>query len=340
MSKCCHSNSQYYATNPEIFMPKTIEECAPVTLMAPVVFDESGINLCRIVSIDQLVDVCQGPTPRTTDILFDGLTAFDLANAETIQLQVVDIDFNFVAPSHPRFSEIRPVKGAFNLSRIILRDINITIAVRALDASCRVFKEGMMTLRFLPNENAPGYDEKTNPTSVAFDLYTPYGISFGSENPAGCNKLVPTINYTGFISQDNAALAVYEAYQQGYKAFEPNNTLAQGISASALAKVIAGDCKYLAIGITLYFRVVYFVPYKFKHEGVSIPPKFIATSADSQDCGGCLAFCEGGLLEPNYLPLAPPNLPLCPAPSQVAGATTCNCEISCSCKPKCPPPRC
>ena len=64
-------------------------------MMAPVVFDEAGINLCRVFAIDDLLDVCERPSNRTTDILFDGLTKCDLENANTIQLHVVDIDFNF-----------------------------------------------------------------------------------------------------------------------------------------------------------------------------------------------------------------------------------------------------
>ncbi|ONI43373.1 hypothetical protein AN640_04170 [Candidatus Epulonipiscium fishelsonii] len=321
MSKCnCTTNndSKYFSTqsfgnfninvtdsqsllNPGVFAP--IGEPRLLTMMAPVVFDESGLNLCRVVSIDHLVDICQNNTTgRTTDVLFDGLSRADLQNATTLQLQVVDIDFNFVCPSHYRYSEIKPGKNAPNISRVVLRDIDVTFAIKIIDANYKVCKEGMLTLRYLPSETCPGYDKDTNPSNVAFDLYTPYGISFAAENPVGCNKLVPTINYIGYIAGDMCQGVAMEEATTMYKDFEPNNGVAQGISAQALARVIAADDEYLAIGITLYFKVIYFVQYKFQHEGLCVPPKFALSALGGES--SCLAFVQGDLLEQSILPLS------------------------------------
>lgn len=318
MSKCCGNETKYFqsANNAgvcDICHPceMTKEEraglCPPIgepkclTLMAPVVFDENGINLCRVISPEQLVDVCENPTSRTTDILFDGLSVVDLENAEHLQLQVVDVDFNFICPKTCRYSEMRPAKNTPNLTRVILRDIDVTIAVKVLNDNCRVCKEGMMTLRYLPSENCPGYDEDTNPSNIAFDLYTPYGVSFAPENPGGCNKLVPTINFSGYIANQRCEGCRCEDDDRIERHFDANNSLQQGITAQALAKVIASDGECIAIGITLYFKVVYFVQYKFRHEGICVPPKI--SPVGSTETSSCLEFCNGDLLEQTIRPL-------------------------------------
>ncbi|OOB79568.1 MAG: hypothetical protein BEN19_07410 [Epulopiscium sp. Nuni2H_MBin003] len=302
---CDACQPSQYAVSPieaAAFCPP-IGEPQTLTLMAPAVFDESGLNLCRVIDYNKFANACEQPTERTTDVLFDGISIVDLENATNLQLQVVDIDFNFVCPKSDRYSEIRPAKGNPNLSRVTLRDIDVTFSVKIINADCRVCKEGMMTLRYLPGEFCPGYDEDTNPSNVAFDLYTPYGLSFAAENPSGCNKLVPTINYIGYVAGD-VCQGVNCAPIEGssYKVFEPNNSLSQGISAQALAKVISLDDDYVAIGLTLYFKVVYFVQYKFNHEGLCVPPKFTNVGGLSET-SGCLAFVEGDLLEQSILPL-------------------------------------
>lgn len=293
-------------------------------MMAPVVFDECGINLCRVFSIDDLVDACEGPTNRTTDIVFDGLTTLDLKNANTIQVKVVDIDFNFICPETCRYSEIKPSKNTPNLSRVVLRDIDVTFVVSIMDSTCKVCKEGMMTLRYLPGENCPGYSEDTNPSNIAFDLYTPYGISYAPENPAGCNKLVPTINYIGFVENQHCQNCNCPEPHHVFREFEANNSLRQGISAQGLAKVIGKDDDCMAIGLTMYFKVVYFVQYKFHHEGLCVPPKFLAVN--STEVSSCKEFCDGDLLEPCIQPLNVGERPKC-------------LEQGCGCTPRRPEPR-
>lgn len=342
MSKCCCNNDSKYFTRPnagvcEICNPtptpcdsildgKAI--CPPIgepkllTLMAPVVFDECGINMCRVIDINQLVDVCQVNTSRTTDVLFDGLTKCDLESASALQLQVVDIDFNFVCPKSCRYSEIKAAKGTPNVSRITLKDIDVTLEVKVLDGNCRVCKEGMMTLRYLPGENCPGYDECTNPSNITFDLYTPYGISYAPENPAGCNKLVPTINFIGFVENQHCYDCACEDEKKAYRRFDANNSIRQGISAQALSKVIAMDDGCIAIGVSLYVKSVYVVQYKFAHEGLCVPPKF--RPGGETETNTCLEFCEGDLLEQSICPLdvcvAPKSLACKPAPcGQVCG---------------------
>lgn len=318
MSKnCCNQDTKYFKTPNagicDVCNPSNVSDlektaiCPPIgtpkylTMVAPVVFDECGINLCRVFSIDNLVNVCDFPTNRTTDILFDGLTACDIRCANNIQLHVVDINFNFICPKSCRYSEIRPSKNTPNLTRITLRDIDVTFNVQLIDANCKVFKEGMLTLRYLPGESCPGYDEVTNPSNVSFDLYTPYGVSYAPENPSGCNKLVPTINFMGLVENQHCENCRCNEPTGEYREYDANNSIRQGISAQALAKVIGNDDDCFAIGLTLYIKSIYFVQYRFPHQGLCVPPKFLAV--DGSEESSCRQFCDGDLLEQSIQPL-------------------------------------
>jgi len=295
----CHPAENKVSPMEAVAMCPPMGEPKLLTMMAPVVFDECGINLCRTVSFDALQDICDGEARKQCDILFGGLTKCDLANACKIQLQVVDIDFNFVDPMGNRYSEIQPAKCQPNLSRISLKDIDVTFAVSIIDSCCKVVKQGMMTLRYLGDDRDYAYDACTNPSCIAFDLYTPYGVSFAPENPTGCNKLVPTINFMGYVNSEQGRCS---GSLEGFFEYPVNNTIQQGISAQALAKVVAADgCDNLAIGLTLYIKSIYFVQYKFKHEGLTVPPKL--TPVNEEENNNCLDFVCGDLLEASIRPL-------------------------------------
>ena len=297
----CHPAENRISTIEATAMCPPIGEPKLLTLVAPAVFDECGINLCRTVCVDELQDVCQGEQRRTPDILFSGLSKCDLVNADKIQLQVVDIDFNFVDPCGCRFSEIQPAKCNPNLSRITLKDIDVTFAVTIIDCCCKVVKQGMMTVRYLGDERSAAHDPCTNPSCISFDLYTPYGVSFAPENPMGCNKLVPSIGFMGFVNSQQG-LGECDKSMEGFFEFPVNNTIQQGVSAQALAKVVGRDCDCdcFSIGLTLYFKSIYFVQYKFRHEGLTVPPKLTPVEDENDDC---LDFVCGDLLENSIRPL-------------------------------------
>lgn len=318
MNKACCNNDMKYFEKPNagvcdachpaenrISPIESVAMCPPIgeprllTMMAPVVFDECGINLCRSINYNELLDVCDEQSNRKTDILFDGLSVCDLKRACNIQLQVVDIDFNFVDPCSCRYSEITPAKCNPNLSRIVLKDIDVTFAVTLLNDCCKVTKEGMMTVRYLGSECDCGYDCVTNPSSISFDLYTPYGLSYAPENPFGCNKLVPTINFMGYVGKRQGVGQCDSCINSLFE-FPINNTISQGVSSQALAKIVGEDDNSLAIGLTLYIKSIYFIQYKFKHEGLTIPPKL---SPSDDESNGCLEFVEGDLLEASIRPL-------------------------------------
>ena len=294
----CHPAENKISPIESVAMCPPIGEPRLLTMMAPVVFDECGINLCRSIDLDELLDVCDEGAGRKSDILFDGLSVCDLECACKIQLQVVDIDFNFVDPCGCRYSEIEPAKCNPNLSRITLKDIDVTFAVTIIDDCCKVQKQGMMTVRYLGDECDCGFDSITNPSSISFDLYTPYGVAYAPENPFGCNKLVPTINFMGYVGKRHG---VGECSVNSMFEYPINNTICQGISAQALAKVVGTSESSLAIGLTLYIKSIYFVQYKFRHEGLTIPPKL--TPCEEEECNNCLDFVEGDLLEASIRPL-------------------------------------
>ena len=349
---CCNNDTKYFAspnaglcdmchpTEAKVSPLEAAATCPPIgepkllTMMAPVVFDECGINLCRTVCVDDLQDVCSGEPRKTPDIIFSGLTKCDLLNANKLQLQVVDIDFNFVDPCGCRFSEIQPAKNKANLTRITLKDIDVTFAVTVLDDRCRVTNQGMMTVRYLGDERSDYYDSCTNPSSICFDLYTPYGLAFAPENPLGCNKLVPTINFLGYV---NSQHGYGEAQNpQGLFEFPVNNTLQQGIDAQALAKVVAYGDQCFVIGLTLCIKSVYFVQYKFKHEGLTIPPKLKPIDGD-ENSSNCLDFVCGDLLETSIKPLEVGKNATLAEPSIVTNynAPTSNNNCGCGCNSGC-----
>lgn len=331
----CHPAENKISPIEAAAMCPPIGEPKLLTMMAPVVFDECGINLCRTVCVDELQDVCQGEPRRTPDILFSGLTKCDLVNADKLQLQVVDIDFNFVDPCGCRYSDIQPAKNKPNLSRITLKDIDVTFAVSVIDCGCRVVKQGMMTVRYLGDERDAAFDPCTNPSCISFDLYTPYGVSFAPENPLGCNRLVPTINYMGFVNSQHGFCEGHGP-MEGLFEFPVNNTIQQGISAQALAKVVAQDEDCFAIGLTLYIKSIYFVQYKFRHEGLTVPPKL--TPVEENENNDCLDFVCGDLLEPSIRPLevgqnattVNGDCNKCHSCDNCGSCTTCSCA-KCAC---------
>lgn len=240
-----------------------------LTIVAPVVFDEAGINLCKVVELPEAIR--------------------DQRNLEAIELRVVDIDFNI----HPGGSSVQTLIRRPNCVRIHLTEITVKFSARLLDANCRVIDEICFEEKYLPrHESDEEFDELTNPVSISLELYTPYGVSFSEFGP--CCK--PTISFLGFIDKHGS-----------------NNELRQGIVAQALAKVVNLDLEdgFAAIGLTIYFKSVYFVQYKIPHRGLCVPPKALPVE---EAASACVEFVEGDLLEQSIQPLE-----LCCEPKTIRG---------------------
>lgn len=228
-------------------------------IIAPVVYDECGINLCREVRIPE-------------DIMGDFPTA------TAIELKVIDIDFNL---DKEEGSRVETLSRRPNCVRVRLARLCVKFVAKFLDPNCRVLGERCFEAEYLPDSDAPSFDEDTNPSSVTVELYAPYGVSYADIH----GLCIPTINFLGFVECPDR-----------------NNDLRQGITAQALAKVVDIDfvSGCVAIGLTIYLKAVYFVQYKIKHAGLCVPPKCIPIE---EAADACREFVEGDLLEQSIQPL-------------------------------------
>jgi len=198
-------------------------------IIAPVVFDECGINLCReIVIPEDIID--------------------DFPTATAVELKVIDIDFNL---DKEEGSRVETISRRPNCVRVRLARLCVKFIAKFLDPNCRVLGERCFNAEYLPDSDAPSFDEDTNPSSVTVELYAPYGVSYAEI----CGCLKPSINFLGFVEWPDR-----------------NNDLRQGINSQVLAKVIDLDlvAGVMAVGLSVYLKSVYFVQYKIKHAGLCI----------------------------------------------------------------------
>ncbi len=252
----CNSSSNDVCVNPPTGHPKSL------TLLAPIVFDECGINLCKVI---------QRPVFCNPDI-------------SSIQIRVVDIDWNLGRTDHS--SRIETLRSRPHCSRITLSGIHLKLAVTLLDRCHNVLDSFMMVEEYLPSSiDDCCYDECANPCSLCFELYTPYGHSYLTQDPP-----CPTINFFGMEETGSCGIG--------------NNTLRQGVGAQALAKVVRFDSEdgVIALGLTIYLKSIYFVQYRIPHEGLAVPQK---CAAFLEQCDACKDFVEGDLLSLNIQPLDP-----------------------------------
>lgn len=259
-SSCCSCKSHAADDCKDICMNPPIGQPKSLTLLAPVVFDECGINLCKVVQRNVLCN----------------------PEIDCISLRVVDIDFNMGRGDH--VSHIETLRSRPNCSRITLSGIRVKLAVTLLDRCKNVIDSFMMLEEYLPAcSDDPCYDEEANPCSLCMELYTPYGLSYQSQDPP-----CPTINFFGMEEPGACGMG--------------NNSLRQGVGAQALAKVVRFDPEdgVVALGLTIYLKSVYFVQYRVPHEGLAVPPK---CDAVVDQCDACKDFVEGDLLSLNIKPL-------------------------------------
>ena len=143
-----------------------------LSIMAPVIYDEIGINLCTTF-------------PANVDIA----TTYPTATSATAR--IINATYSYGEGN----VEITPIVGRTYCYDITLSNITLLFEVRLYDSACRLVATIFPTAVYLPSEtSAETYDEDTNPTSVELELFAPYGISY---NTAGTSP-TPVINYIGF----------------------------------------------------------------------------------------------------------------------------------------------
>ena len=158
-------------TNPICDDPKVL------SIMAPLVYDEIGINLCT--NFDLGVDVAT-TYPTVT-----------CATAKVINATYTYGDGNVVIDS---------LVGRPNCYSVTLSNITVEFAVNLFDANGRLIDTIYPTAVYLPSDTtAPTYDEETNPSSVELEIFAPYGYSYTVEGDA----TTPVINFIGYLDSNN-----------------------------------------------------------------------------------------------------------------------------------------
>ena len=143
-------------------------------IMAPLIYDEIGINLCTTFSPTETISTTY-PTATNATI--------KVINATYADCDVV----------------IEAITGRPNCYRVTLSDITLQFAMNLYDSSCRLVGTVYPTAVYLPSATtAPTYDEDTNPDSVELEIFAPYGVSYTAATPP-----VPMINVLGFNEDNN-----------------------------------------------------------------------------------------------------------------------------------------
>ncbi|MCM1089923.1 MAG: hypothetical protein NC092_12255 [Butyrivibrio sp.] len=159
--------------NPICESPKVL------SLMAPLIYDEIGINLCTSFALG-------------TDISTTYPTATS-ATARVLNTSYTYGDGNVV---------IETITGRPNCYVVTLSNLSVEFAVNLYDENCRLLTTLYPTAVYLPPATTDAtYDEDTNPTSVELEIFAPYGISY--EAGAAGAAPTPNINYVGFLGSNN-----------------------------------------------------------------------------------------------------------------------------------------
>lgn len=147
-------------------------------IMAPVIYDEIGINLCASF-------------PLETDIP----TTYPTAVSATAKV------INITYPTGDEGVTIEAIAGRPNCYVVTLTRLTVTFAVNLYDDNCRLVGTIYTTAEYLPAETEPTYDEDTNPSSVELEIFAPYGVSYETGTPP--ETPTPVLNYMGFEQTNN-----------------------------------------------------------------------------------------------------------------------------------------
>ena len=149
-----------------------------LSLMAPLIYDEIGINLCCTFDLG-------------TDI------SAEYPTAAKANVQVVDVAFEYGDDN----VEIAPLIGRPNCYQVTLTNLTVQFVMNLFDDDCRLLGTICPTAVYLPPSVTDAtYNEDTNPTSVTLEIFAPYGLSFNTDGDAPTYAL----NYIGFEPENNA----------------------------------------------------------------------------------------------------------------------------------------
>lgn len=159
--------------NPIYGDPKTLG------LMAPVIYDEIGINLCATF-------------PLGTDI------PTTYPSARNASARVIDLGYSYGAGN----VQVSPIPRRVNCYSVTLSNMSVGFAVDLYDDNCNRLVTLFPRATYLPAAGEPTYDEDTNPTSVELEIFAPYGVAFDTTTTPGTPTEI--INTTGFAAANNS----------------------------------------------------------------------------------------------------------------------------------------
>lgn len=157
-------------TNPQCGDPKYL------TVLAPVVYDEIGINVCRTVALGDIA--AANPT------------------AVYATAEVIDITFPTTGDAPVTITQI---PGRQNCYEISLANLSVTYALKLYDCCKRLLAtETLANVLYLPPATDPSFDSDTNPSAVSLELFAPYGVVYTDGAVAN-----PRLNVIGFSSTNS-----------------------------------------------------------------------------------------------------------------------------------------
>lgn len=146
-------------------------------IMAPLIYDEIGINLCASFALGVDVETTYPTATKATVSVLDAAYTYGDGGVQ-----------------------IENIAGRPNCSVITLSNLTLRFVVRLYDCCCRLLATLYPTAVYLPSDTtAPTYDEDTNPSSVELELFTPYGYAYNTTAATP----TPVINYEGFNEAGN-----------------------------------------------------------------------------------------------------------------------------------------
>lgn len=186
MAKCKCSNrsrivsetvQRLYAGCTDICANPVCGDPSVLSLFAPLIYDEIGINLCA-----------------TFDLGVDIATTYPTVTSASIR--VLDATYTF----GPEGVQVEALTGRPNCYVVTLSEITVLFALDLYDAVGRLVDTIFPTAVYLPaNVEAPTFDEDTNPSSVELELFAPYGFSYDTTGA----EPTPVINFIGFSQDTN-----------------------------------------------------------------------------------------------------------------------------------------
>lgn len=164
-------------------------EPSVLSIMAPLIYDEIGINLCTTFELG-------------TDI------AAEYPTVTNAKLKVINASYAY----GPDDVLIEAITGRPNCYVVTLSNITVRFAMDLYDCCDRLVTTIYPTALFLPsNVCSPTYDEDTNPSSVELEIFAPYGLSYDATGATP----IPVINYLGFTQTNNFVRQGINLYSMG-----------------------------------------------------------------------------------------------------------------------------